>query len=128
MKEDSKSVEKAGIMTDEQITKKVRDSAKLVLFTFTQPKASLPVISAKPIQINNKYMQVLLWYLLKSFYYLAISIFNIKQDTSLFFMILYRSKTLFFNMILFQFFIKMGFWGFGVLGFWGDYLTIFEFV
>ena len=38
---------------------KIKD-LNVKLFTFTQPKASLPVIAYKPIQINNKYMQVLI--------------------------------------------------------------------
>ena len=61
MKKVSKSVDKPVDKNKEKVAYKIKD-VNIKLFTLTQPKASLPVIAYKPIQINNKYMQVLIWY------------------------------------------------------------------
>ena len=59
MKKVSKSVDKPDDKNKEKVAYKIKD-VNIKLFTLTQPKASLPVIAYKPIQINNKYMQVLI--------------------------------------------------------------------
>ena len=59
MKKVSKSVDKPVDKNKEKVAYKIKD-VNVKLFTFTQPKASPPFIAYKPIQINNKYMQVLI--------------------------------------------------------------------
>ena len=59
MKKVSKSVDKPVDKNKEKVAYKIKD-VNVKLFTFTQPKDSLPVIDYKPIQINNKYIQVLI--------------------------------------------------------------------
>ena len=59
LKKVSMSVDKPVDKNKEKVAYKIKD-VNVKLFTFTQPKASLPVIAFKPIQINNKYIQVLI--------------------------------------------------------------------